>query len=214
MASSSARLSCAQRRHALVSTCPRHSLPHPQVAMIQFLPSRLSAISLVLSCFTVCAFAQTPPRARCDTTGGRTSGQARCKENVSQGQGSREATGRKGARTLQAWRDFGGRRPLFVQKFGVTVFETEENEVRRRRSGKAGGDAGAASARSLSRPALRRAGISGPEFGPGIASAFTRTHLPDEIWLRCVRENEKAWRWYERGRFCVRKGTGRADDRL
>lgn len=24
--------------------------------------------------------------------------------------------------------------------------------------------------------------------------AFTRTLLPDEIWLRCVRENEKAWR--------------------
>jgi ribosomal protein S18 acetylase RimI-like enzyme len=30
---------------------------------------------------------------------------------------------------------------------------------------------------------------------------FTRTHLPDEIWLRCVRENEKAWRWYEREGF-------------
>ena len=31
--------------------------------------------------------------------------------------------------------------------------------------------------------------------------AFTRTHLPDEIQLRCVRENEKAWRWYERENF-------------
>jgi ribosomal protein S18 acetylase RimI-like enzyme len=31
--------------------------------------------------------------------------------------------------------------------------------------------------------------------------AFTRTHLPDEIWLRCVRENDKAWRWYEREGF-------------
>jgi ribosomal protein S18 acetylase RimI-like enzyme len=31
--------------------------------------------------------------------------------------------------------------------------------------------------------------------------AFTRTKLPDEIWLRCVRENEKAWRWYEREGF-------------
>ena len=31
--------------------------------------------------------------------------------------------------------------------------------------------------------------------------AFTRTQLPDEIWLRCVRENEKAWRWYERESF-------------
>jgi GNAT superfamily N-acetyltransferase len=35
--------------------------------------------------------------------------------------------------------------------------------------------------------------------------AFTRTHLPDEIWLRCVRENEKAWRWYERERFVFDK---------
>jgi GNAT superfamily N-acetyltransferase len=31
--------------------------------------------------------------------------------------------------------------------------------------------------------------------------AFTRKHLPDEIELRCVRENEKAWRWYEREGF-------------
>jgi ribosomal protein S18 acetylase RimI-like enzyme len=31
--------------------------------------------------------------------------------------------------------------------------------------------------------------------------AFTRQHLPDEIFLRCVRENEKAWRWYEREGF-------------
>lgn len=31
--------------------------------------------------------------------------------------------------------------------------------------------------------------------------AFTRTQLPDEIRLRCVRENEKAWRWYEREGF-------------
>jgi ribosomal protein S18 acetylase RimI-like enzyme len=31
--------------------------------------------------------------------------------------------------------------------------------------------------------------------------AFTRRHLPDEIQLRCVRENEKAWRWYEREGF-------------
>jgi ribosomal protein S18 acetylase RimI-like enzyme len=30
---------------------------------------------------------------------------------------------------------------------------------------------------------------------------FTRQHLPDEIWLRCVRENDKAWRWYEREGF-------------
>jgi ribosomal protein S18 acetylase RimI-like enzyme len=31
--------------------------------------------------------------------------------------------------------------------------------------------------------------------------AFTRTQMPDEIELHCVRENEKAWRWYEREGF-------------
>ena len=31
--------------------------------------------------------------------------------------------------------------------------------------------------------------------------AFTRQQLPDEISLRCVRENEKAWSWYEREGF-------------
>lgn len=31
--------------------------------------------------------------------------------------------------------------------------------------------------------------------------AFTRQQLPNEILLRCVRENEKAWRWYEREGF-------------
>ena len=35
--------------------------------------------------------------------------------------------------------------------------------------------------------------------------AFTRTQLPDEIYLRCVRENEKAWRWYEREGFAFEK---------
>jgi GNAT superfamily N-acetyltransferase len=35
--------------------------------------------------------------------------------------------------------------------------------------------------------------------------AFTREHLPDEIHLRCVRENEKAWRWYEREGFVFEK---------
>jgi ribosomal protein S18 acetylase RimI-like enzyme len=34
---------------------------------------------------------------------------------------------------------------------------------------------------------------------------FTRTRLPDKIWLRCVRENEKAWRWYEREGFVFEK---------
>ncbi len=35
--------------------------------------------------------------------------------------------------------------------------------------------------------------------------AFTRELLPDEIFLRCVRENEKAWRWYEREGFVFEK---------
>ena len=35
--------------------------------------------------------------------------------------------------------------------------------------------------------------------------AFTRRHLPDEIELRCIRENEKAWRWYEREGFAFEK---------
>jgi GNAT superfamily N-acetyltransferase len=35
--------------------------------------------------------------------------------------------------------------------------------------------------------------------------AFTRQQLPHEIWLRCVRENEKAWRWYEREGFAFEK---------
>jgi GNAT superfamily N-acetyltransferase len=35
--------------------------------------------------------------------------------------------------------------------------------------------------------------------------AFTRQNLPDELWLRCVRENEKAWRWYEREGFVFEK---------
>jgi ribosomal protein S18 acetylase RimI-like enzyme len=35
--------------------------------------------------------------------------------------------------------------------------------------------------------------------------AFTRQLLPQEICLRCVRENEKAWRWYEREGFVFEK---------
>jgi GNAT superfamily N-acetyltransferase len=35
--------------------------------------------------------------------------------------------------------------------------------------------------------------------------AFARECLPHEIRLRCVRENEKAWRWYERESFIFEK---------
>ncbi|MDB5582585.1 MAG: GCN5related Nacetyltransferase [Bradyrhizobium sp.] len=35
--------------------------------------------------------------------------------------------------------------------------------------------------------------------------AFTRQQLPNEIELHCVRENEKAWRWYEREGFLYEK---------
>jgi ribosomal protein S18 acetylase RimI-like enzyme len=34
---------------------------------------------------------------------------------------------------------------------------------------------------------------------------FTRTKLPNEIWLRCASLNEKAWRWYEREGFVFEK---------
>ena len=48
-----------------------------------------------------------------------------------------------------------------------------------------------------------------PEYqGKGLGHrllAFTRQQLPDEIRLRCVRENEKAWRWYEREGFVFEK---------
>ena len=30
---------------------------------------------------------------------------------------------------------------------------------------------------------------------------FARERMPNEIWLRCVRENDNAWRWYEREGF-------------
>jgi ribosomal protein S18 acetylase RimI-like enzyme len=33
--------------------------------------------------------------------------------------------------------------------------------------------------------------------------AFTRQKMPDEIWLRCVVQNESAWRWYEREGFLL-----------
>jgi ribosomal protein S18 acetylase RimI-like enzyme len=49
----------------------------------------------------------------------------------------------------------------------------------------------------------------GPEYqGSGLGRrllGFTRQQMPDEIWLRCVRENEKAWRWYEREGFVFEK---------
>jgi len=34
---------------------------------------------------------------------------------------------------------------------------------------------------------------------------LARTHLRDEIELRCVRENDRAWRWYEREGFVFEK---------
>jgi ribosomal protein S18 acetylase RimI-like enzyme len=50
-----------------------------------------------------------------------------------------------------------------------------------------------------------------PEYqGQGLGRrllAFSRQQMPDQIWLRCVRENEKAWRWYERQGFVFEKET-------
>ena len=48
-----------------------------------------------------------------------------------------------------------------------------------------------------------------PEYqGNGLGKrllGFTRDKLPNEIWLRCVRENDRAWRWYEREGFVFEK---------
>jgi ribosomal protein S18 acetylase RimI-like enzyme len=48
-----------------------------------------------------------------------------------------------------------------------------------------------------------------PEYqGQGLGRellGFSRQLLPDEIYLRCVRENDKAWRWYEREGFGFEK---------
>ena len=48
-------------------------------------------------------------------------------------------------------------------------------------------------------PDYQRAGLGRRLLG------FTRQQLPDEIWLRCIRENDKAWRWYEREGFVFEK---------
>ncbi|HVX78720.1 MAG TPA: GNAT family N-acetyltransferase [Bradyrhizobium sp.] len=37
--------------------------------------------------------------------------------------------------------------------------------------------------------------------------AFSRQQMPDQIRLCCVRENEKAWRWYERQGFVFEHET-------
>jgi len=43
---------------------------------------------------------------------------------------------------------------------------------------------------------------------------FTRTTFPDEIWLRCVKLNEKAWSWYEREGFVLEKEEPHPDHGL
>jgi ribosomal protein S18 acetylase RimI-like enzyme len=43
---------------------------------------------------------------------------------------------------------------------------------------------------------------------------FTRKNLPDEIWLRCVKSNQKAWRWYEREGFVLEKEEPHPDHGL
>ncbi len=57
-----------------------------------------------------------------------------------------------------------------------------------------------------------------PEYhGRGIGKMllqFTRKNLPDEIWLRCAKPNEKAWRWYEREGFFLEKEEPHPDSGL
>ena len=76
--------------------------------------------------------------------------------------------------------------------------------VRRRRRRTNRRDAGIASAR----PYLDQLFVAPDYQGKGLGRrllAFTHEQLPDEIRLRCVRENEKAWRWYEREGFVFEK---------
>ncbi|MGY4328779.1 GNAT superfamily N-acetyltransferase [Bradyrhizobium sp. LB7.2] len=44
--------------------------------------------------------------------------------------------------------------------------------------------------------------------------AFTRTQMPDEMYLRCVRENEKASALVRTRRLCVREARDRAVERV
>ena len=43
---------------------------------------------------------------------------------------------------------------------------------------------------------------------------FTRKMSPDEIWLRCVKQNRKAWSWYEREGFRLEKEEPHPDHGL
>jgi GNAT superfamily N-acetyltransferase len=67
-----------------------------------------------------------------------------------------------------------------------------------------GGKYAAMLALHLSRKYLDQLFVAPQYQGKGLGRTllgFTRQHLPDEIELRCIRENEKAWRWYEREYF-------------
>ena len=43
---------------------------------------------------------------------------------------------------------------------------------------------------------------------------FTRKMSPDEIWLRCAKQNRKAWSWYEREGFRLEKEEPHPDHGL
>jgi hypothetical protein len=66
---------------------------------------RVIVAAIFLSCFPISSFAQNPACSGDDNA----AGQAGYKKSDAQGQGSREASGCGASRSLQAWRDFGGR---------------------------------------------------------------------------------------------------------
>jgi GNAT superfamily N-acetyltransferase len=82
--------------------------------------------------------------------------------------------------------------PSEIEK-GWSLFVADEN-----------GALAAMLALHLPRMYLDQLFVAPPYQGQGLGRTllgFTRNHLPDEIELRCIRENEKAWRWYEREGF-------------
>jgi hypothetical protein len=97
--------------------------------MIRVFAVSLVRVSLVLSCFTVCAFAQTPPVPGATPQAGAPPARPAAKKTSPKAKAAVRppAVKEHGPCKLGVISAVGDR--FSVQKFGVTVFETEENEV-------------------------------------------------------------------------------------
>ena len=97
--------------------------------MIRVFAVSLVRVSLVLSCFTVCAFAQTPPVPGATPQAGAPPARPAAKKTSPKAKAAVRppAVKEHGPCKLGVISAIGDR--FSVQKFGVTVFETEENEV-------------------------------------------------------------------------------------